>query len=193
MKLSARRRIAAMLLKRVARAILAIAVVSGGIVAFAAQPASAVAAPLNSHFAKIVNLGANKCLDVVDGSKANGARIQLWSCASSQAQQKFYSGGYSWINTTGSTSDAPQKCLDVTDGNPNDLVPIQQWKCASSQAQQNFRFVPMGTGDGHQLYEIRTTYNKCLDATGYGTANGTRIQQYTCTGALNQLFWVELW
>lgn len=47
-----------------------------------------------------------------------------------------------WINTTGSTPDAPQKCLD---------------------------------------------------ATGYGNTNGTLIQQYTCTGAPNQLFWVELW
>lgn len=36
----------------------------------------------------LVDLAANKCLDVTDNSSANGARAQIWSCTGS-ANQKW--------------------------------------------------------------------------------------------------------
>lgn len=183
-----------MKLKRVTRAIVAVAAVSGGIVGLAAQPASA-APPLTTSFVNIINLGANKCLDVTDGSTANGALLQLWSCASSQPQQKFYSHSGNWINTTRVTSAEPLKCLDVTNGSSGDGALIQQWKCASSQAQQRFTFKHVQTdSQGRKLYQIRTfAPEKCLDAQGAGTGNGTKIQQWTCLPSTpsQQLFWIR--
>ena len=181
-----------MTFKRVARALVAIAGVSGGMTAIAAQPASA-APPLTTSFVSIINFGANRCLDVTDGSTANGALIQLWGCASSQAQQKFYSHSGSWINTTRVTAAEPLKCLDVTNGSSGDGALIQQWKCASSQAQQRFAFSYVRTDAGRALYRIKTFSGKCLDAQGAGTGNGTRIQQWTGIQPAppQQLFWLR--
>lgn len=36
----------------------------------------------------VVNLAADKCLDVTDDSSANGARAQIWSCTGA-ANQKW--------------------------------------------------------------------------------------------------------
>ena len=141
----------------------------------------------------LTSTASGKCLDVTDGSTANGAQIQLWSCASSQPQQKFYSHSGNWINTTRVTSAEPLKCLDVTNGSSGDGALIQQWKCASSQAQQRFTFAYVRTDAGRALYQIKTFSGKCLDAQGVGTSNGTKIQQWSCFSPApsQQLFWLR--
>ena len=177
---------------RITRAIIAVAAISLAILGLGVQPASA-APPLTTSFVNIINFGANKCLDVTNGSTANGALIQLWSCASSQPQQKFYSHSGNWINTTMVTPAEPLKCLDVTNGSSADGALIQQWKCASSQAQQRFTFTYIRTDAGRALYQIKTFAGKCLDAQGIGTSNGTKIQQWTCFSPApsQQLFWIR--
>lgn len=59
------------------------------------------------------------CMDVTDGSTANGARLQVWTCASGNANQQFsHSGGDVLDIPTDRISWAahPGKCMDLTDG-----------------------------------------------------------------------------
>jgi hypothetical protein len=39
----------------------------------------------------LVNVSANRCVDVVDNNTANGAQLQLWDCAGT-ANQKWTTG-----------------------------------------------------------------------------------------------------
>jgi len=39
----------------------------------------------------IVNIAANKCLDVTDNNSANGTRLQIWECGGG-ANQKWTVG-----------------------------------------------------------------------------------------------------
>jgi hypothetical protein len=178
-----------MLFKRIARAILVIAMAGGGAVAIESSPALADNGPLtSSHQAIIVGAGSDRCLDLQFGDSAgNGAPLQLWDCNGSY-NQSFSSQAFYTINTR----KWNDKCLDVVAGNPGDGARLQQWDC-NYNAQQNFSFVYVKTLNGYAYYQIKTTFGKCLDATAQGTGNGTRIQQWTCfkTFPLNQLWSVR--
>ncbi|KAJ7493572.1 hypothetical protein FB451DRAFT_950954, partial [Mycena latifolia] len=52
----------------------------------------------------------SKCLDVPNGSTANGVKLQIWTCAAGNTNQVFqnHNAQIEW-NGTG-------KCLDLTDG-----------------------------------------------------------------------------
>ncbi|MGW3995866.1 ricin-type beta-trefoil lectin domain protein [Amycolatopsis sp. NPDC004772] len=111
-----------------------------------------------------------KCLDVTDGSTANGNRPQLWDCTSGPNQQ--------WTLGTDGTVRGLGKCLDVTGSGTADGTAVQLWDCFGGPNQKwsagaNGSLVNAGTG-------------KCLDVTGGGTANGTKVQIWTCTGGPNQ-------
>jgi len=78
-----------------------------------------------------VKIFGSKCLDVTDGSTANGVKLQIWSCGTNNANQKFsYSGDYrlSWVNHG--------KCVDLTDGKLTDGNRIQLWSCSGGNPNQ---------------------------------------------------------
>jgi hypothetical protein len=68
----------------------------------------------------------NKCLDVPNGSTANGVKLQIWTCADGNTNQLFQAHGrqFQWKGTG--------KCLDLTDGNSTIGNPVRIF----------FRFVP---------------------------------------------------
>ncbi|KAJ7292537.1 ricin B lectin domain-containing protein [Mycena rebaudengoi] len=73
----------------------------------------------------------NKCLDVPNGSTANGVRLQLWTCAKGNTNQLFkslVSGQIQWAGTN--------KCLDLTDGKSTNGTPIQLWDCVTGNKNQ---------------------------------------------------------
>ncbi|KAJ7844304.1 ricin B lectin domain-containing protein [Mycena leptocephala] len=66
----------------------------------------------------------NKCLDVPNGSTANGVKLQIWTCAAGNTNQLF-------TNTRGQIEWAGKgKCIDLTDGKSVNGNPIQLWDCA---------------------------------------------------------------
>ncbi|KAF9466977.1 ricin B lectin domain-containing protein [Collybia nuda] len=81
----------------------------------------------------------NLCMDVTNGSTANGARLQVWTCSSGNANQQFaHSGGnvldiptdrISWAAHSG-------KCIDLTDGSDVNGNQIQMWDCGASNPNQ---------------------------------------------------------
>ncbi|KAJ7865535.1 ricin B lectin domain-containing protein [Mycena leptocephala] len=64
-----------------------------------------------------------KCLDVPNGSTANGVKLQIWDCAPGNTNQLFQTDGgqIKWVGQN--------KCLDLTDGNSTSGNPIQLWDC----------------------------------------------------------------
>ncbi|KAJ7881984.1 ricin B lectin domain-containing protein [Mycena olivaceomarginata] len=68
----------------------------------------------------------NKCLDVPNGSTANGVKLQIWDCAEGNTNQIFkIADGLSQIEWVGKG-----KCIDLTNGNATAGNPLQLWDCA---------------------------------------------------------------
>jgi glucosylceramidase len=116
----------------------------------------------------ITGLGG-KCLDVTDGSTANGNQPQLWTCTSGPNQQ--------WTLSADGTIRGLGKCLDVTGNGTADGTAVQLWDCF---AGANQRWTPSnGT-------LVNTGSGKCLDVRDNNTANGAKLQIWSCTGGTNQ-------
>ncbi|KAJ6493497.1 ricin B lectin domain-containing protein [Mycena vulgaris] len=70
----------------------------------------------------------NKCLDVPNGSTANGVKLQLWTCTPGNTNQLFtVHTGVGQIEWSGKG-----KCFDFTDGRSTSGTPIQLWDCAGN-------------------------------------------------------------
>jgi glucosylceramidase len=118
----------------------------------------------------ITGLGG-KCLDVTDGSTANGNQPQLWDCTSGNANQQWTVGADGTIKGLG-------KCLDVANNSTSDGAVVHLWDCYSTVATQKW-----SAGNGTL---INSASGKCLDVKDSSTANGAKLQIWTCSGAANQ-------
>jgi len=111
-----------------------------------------------------------KCLDVTDGSAANGNLPQLWTCTSGPNQ--------TWTLGTDNTVRGLGKCLDVSNNSTADGAAVHLWDCIGTVASQKWT-VSNGT-------LVNTASGKCLDVKDNNTANGAKLQIWACTGAANQ-------
>ncbi|MER7278706.1 ricin-type beta-trefoil lectin domain protein [Dactylosporangium sp. NPDC000244] len=116
------------------------------------------------------NPQSGRCADSPSGSTANGARLQLWDCNGSGAQGFRMGGGSpgaAFVNGPGGS------CVDVAaDDTGGNGAAVQLWGCQTFAADQHWSW------DGTAL----RTLNRCLDATGNGTANATPLQLWDCNG-----------
>lgn len=117
----------------------------------------------------VVGLGG-KCLDVTDGSTANGNLPQLWSCTSGPNQ--------TWTLGADSTVRGLGKCLDVSNNSTADGATVHLWDCIGTVASQKWT-----AGNGSL---VNTASGKCLDVRDNNTADGAKLQIWACTGAANQ-------
>jgi glucosylceramidase len=118
----------------------------------------------------ITGLGG-KCLDVTNGSTANGNQPQLWDCTAGNTNQQ-------WTVGTDGTVRGLGKCLDVANNSTSDGATVHLWDCISTVATQKW------TASGGAL--INSASGKCLDVKDNNTANGAKLQIWSCTGAANQ-------
>jgi glucosylceramidase len=125
--------------------------------------------PPSGHTGAITGLGG-KCLDVTDGSTANGNQPQLWTCSGGPNQ--------SWTVGTDGTVSGLGKCLDVANNSTADGAVVHLWDCTSTVASQKW------TASGGSL--VNTASGKCLDVKDNNTADGAKLQLWSCTGAANQ-------
>lgn len=109
-----------------------------------------------------VTLGG-KCLDVTDGSSANGTAVQLFDCNGGTAQQ------FGWADD--GTVKVLGKCLDVTGGSDATGALVQLYDCAQVN-QQKFRYLPDGT-----IYSAKS--GKCVAVQGE-VANNSRVGLASC-------------
>ncbi|WP_433394880.1 ThuA domain-containing protein [Streptomyces sp. CA-146814] len=111
-----------------------------------------------------------KCVDVADGSGADGTQVRLWTCNGSAAQR--------WTAGADDTLRALGKCLDVSGAGTADGTRIQLYGCNGTGAQ---RWVPQPDGTLKN-----PSSGKCLDASGVSSADGTRLHLWSCHGGANQ-------
>ena len=113
---------------------------------------------------------AGKCLDVRNGSSADGALVQISSCTGSAGQK--------WTVTPGSTIKALNKCLDISGNSTANGARIQLWSCTGG-GNQNWQ----ANADG----SLRNPQSgKCVDVPGANSANGTLVNLWSCNGGANQ-------
>jgi hypothetical protein len=112
-----------------------------------------------------------KCLDVTDGSTANGNQPQLWSCSAGPNQ--------SWTLAGNGSVQALGKCLDVANNSTANGAVVHMWDCYDTVATQKWTLSAAGD-------LVNTAAGKCLDVKDNNTANGAKLQLWTCGGTANQ-------
>jgi hypothetical protein len=112
----------------------------------------------------------SKCLDDSYDGKANGTKVQIYSC-NKAASQKWT------INTNGTIENTNGVCLDLAGAKDVNNTKIVMYACNTNAAQQwkitNNTIVNPESG-------------KCLDDPYSSITNGTQLILYTCKGAANQ-------
>lgn len=129
------------------------------------------------------SLNSSMVLDVVNGSRANCANVQLFSNNDSGAQKWNISrngdGTYSIQNAQS------KKMLDVTNGWAASGANVQQYQ-GNNSAAQKWYIDYCGGGD----FAISSALNRdlVLDVSGGGTWNGVNVQIYTANDSDSQRF-----
>ncbi|KAJ7045830.1 ricin B lectin domain-containing protein, partial [Mycena alexandri] len=82
--------------------------------------------------------GNTKCLDVTNGSTANGNKLQIWTCSTNNNpnQQFYYTADkhFSWTNHG--------KCIDLTGGSTANGNRPQIWDCSGTNPNQIWNTSP---------------------------------------------------
>ena len=112
--------------------------------------------------------GRSLCLELRNGSDANGTPIQIWACTIDNANQKF--------GLLGSQIRTRFKCLT---GGASNGDPVVLASCNGSVTQNWTR-----TAQG----ELRGANNRCLDVPTSQFVNGTALQMYNCNNTAAQKF-----
>ncbi|MBL0885936.1 RICIN domain-containing protein [Myceligenerans indicum] len=134
-----------------------------------------VVAPVTATAAssgEVVSQANGKCLDLTDGSTANGTRPQMWTCYAGSANQTVTFADDGSVRLKG-------KCLDLADNNTADGAVVHVWDCYSSVATQ--RWTLNAAGD-----LVNLAAGKCLDITDGNLADGAKLQVWSCSGAAHQ-------
>jgi hypothetical protein len=140
---------------------------------------SATGQAISTPFSIIVR-SSGKCLDVANGSTADGTRILQWACTGVAHQSwapQLKSDGFETLVSKGTG-----KCIHVESDNRS----VVQRSCDAS-ASQLWKRVTAAPGFVG-LVNKRT--GLCLDVEGESLTDGARLIQWTCKGSTNQHFTV---
>jgi beta-glucanase (GH16 family) len=112
----------------------------------------------------------NRCIDIPAANPVDAARLQMYDCNGTAAQQ--------WSVNGDGTVRAMGKCMDAAAAGTANGTPIQLYTCNGTAAQ---RFTLSSAGD-----LVNPAANRCVDIVNRNTANGAQLQLWDCTGASNQ-------
>ena len=125
-----------------------------------------------ARFGAVVGEASGRCIDISGYDQSDGARAHLYGCH----------GGLNQLFTTApdGTLRVMGKCLDS--GGPltgsGDYRWVHLWSCAAGNANQRW------TVQNGAL--VNAANNRCLDAWGAGTADGTALSTFLCSSDPNQ-------
>jgi hypothetical protein len=155
----------------------------------------------DTGFGSIHVLRGDKCLDVraQDGYYSPGARVQQWDC-SGVPEQQWQFHPYATVPSPNNPavsvtlyqikSERSGLCMEVGAGGIHALV--RQNHCGTGSvndiARQLFLSVPLGHTSARYLTPW-SSQSLCLDIQNGSDDNGNLLQQYSCTGGTNQLFY----
>ena len=111
-----------------------------------------------------------KCIDIPGANAVDGARLQMYDCNGTAAQQ--------WAANGDGTMRAMGKCMDPAGGALTNGTPIQLVTCNGNPVQ---RFTLSAAGD-----LVNVSANKCVDIKDVNSANGAQLHLWDCIGASNQ-------
>ena len=120
----------------------------------------------------VASAAPNFCLDVPRGNAVNGARVQVYSCNGTSAQQWRYEGGA--IKIQG-------KCLDTPAFLQSNGMWLQIWDCTGAPNQQ-WQFDAASS-----VIRLAGT-NMCLDVPNGRFADAAPATIYQCNGGTAQRF-----
>lgn len=118
-------------------------------------------------------------LDVANGSRLNGANVQIYASNGTLSQRMWVRGvGDGWYSLTACCSAYP---LDVYSCSDADGANVQQWQWNGSNAQK-WRFEMGESG----IKIVSACGNKVLEVSDGATANGANVQLWSYTGSAAQ-------
>jgi beta-glucosidase len=127
------------------------------------------------------------CLDVTSGGTASGTLVDLYACNGTGAQV--------WTPQSDGALLNPQSGLCLTDPGSSTTagtqVQIQTCNGAADQAWTPQAGSTTGGGGGTPTGAVTGYEGLCLDVAGANTANGTKVDVYTCNGTNAQQWTVE--
>ncbi|MFI5494716.1 family 16 glycosylhydrolase [Actinoplanes sp. NPDC051859] len=113
---------------------------------------------------------SGRCIDIPAANPVDGARLQMWDCNGTNAQQ--------WTATGDGTMRAMGKCMDPAGGALGNGTPIQLVTCNGNPVQ---RFTLYAGGELRNV-----SANRCVDVKDWNSANGAQLQLWDCAGTNNQ-------
>ncbi|MEU8712402.1 RICIN domain-containing protein [Streptomyces sp. NPDC048663] len=134
----------------------------------------------------VTNTSSGKCVDDTAGSTADGAAVQQWTCVPGSTNQQWQfqatdSGYYKVVSRNASNA-----VWDVTGGTgAGNGAKIQLWAYGGGTNQQ---WKPVPGAGGTYTLTPRSNPAQCLDVTDVSTADGARLQQWSCSGGAAQSF-----
>jgi hypothetical protein len=111
-------------------------------------------------------------LTAVPGCNADGSKILI------NPDTITATWGGNCVNTI--KSEFNNKCIDQSNGSKDPYLQMQMWDCGQGNPNQNMIY-------NNDSYTINVPGdNLCMDVLGAGTADGTKVIQYSCNGGTNQ-------
>lgn len=163
-------------------AILLVACTLFGVCSVSASASVYQKSPVSGGYYLIQHVGSGKYWDITDGSTANGARLQICQRLPEHQNQVFYLkkiGNYWRIGAYGS-----RKIIEVRNSSKSNHAEVAQWDYANISCQW---WTIICNSDGTVSFK-NVNSGKYIDVTGNGTADGTKMIQYTSNGTTAQKF-----
>ncbi|KAJ3087731.1 hypothetical protein HK100_008252 [Physocladia obscura] len=130
-------------------------------------------------------LFSGKCIDVPGQSLANGTAVIQYTCNDGANQQ------YQILQVPDNTNEYviiarhSHLCLALQSATAANGILVEQQVCNFSDTTQLWQFDAVsGVSSGFTVVSVFA--GKCLDVTGYSTANSVAIELYDCNGGQNQ-------
>ncbi|MCX5208852.1 family 43 glycosylhydrolase [Kitasatospora sp. NBC_00240] len=120
------------------------------------------------------NRATGKCLDLADGSAADGADVRLWTCNGAGAQRWRVEDQAD--DTSRLVNVASGKVLDVANCSAADGADLRQWSWLNNTCQR-FRLITSDTGGWVRIAGAGS--GKVADVANCGSADGTDVRQWT--------------
>ena len=124
----------------------------------------------------LVNRSSGKCLDLENGSAADGANVRQWSCNGAAAQKwRIEDQG---DDTSRLVNVASGKVLDVAGCSAANGADLRQWSWLNNSCQR-FRLVVTDAG---WVRVVNAASGKVADLADCGSADGTDVRQWSWLG-----------
>ncbi|MEV7086935.1 family 43 glycosylhydrolase [Streptomyces sp. NPDC093085] len=122
----------------------------------------------------VVNRNSGKCLEVADGSTADGAAVRQWGC-DGRPEQRWRVEDLG-NDTSRLVNAATGKVLDTADCSVADGAALRQWSWLNNLCQA-FRFTVTDQGGWVRIVGARS--GKVADVANCSTADGADLRQWT--------------